>query len=118
MKSILYAGGALMLAAGIYGFADFKKTNTNSEFKNLYEEKEIVLPAAPGENDLVLPPEKPVSSGKEIKSARGIKVKQSKKVSTDQDQEIKEEKELSPELFSRAPLKEIPKIKKDSKADQ
>ena len=39
MKAILYVGGALMVAAGIYGFIDYKKSNHDQDFRTLYENK-------------------------------------------------------------------------------
>ena len=110
MKSILYVGGALMIAAGIYGFADFKKTNASPEFKSLYQEKEIFTPGAPDEThleptrDVIIEPAREMSSPEktESKQARTKKSNSAKK----------SEKELDPELFSRAPLREIPKAAK------
>jgi hypothetical protein len=46
MKAILYVGGALMVAASIYGFIDYKKSSHNKTFKALYDNKnETVIPA-------------------------------------------------------------------------
>lgn len=44
MKSILYVGATLMIGASIYGFVDYKKTNHNTEFANMFEEKEAKQP--------------------------------------------------------------------------
>ncbi len=110
MKSILYVGGALMIAAGIYGFADFKKTNANPEFKSLYQEKEIFTPVTPAETrleptrDVIFEPVREMSSPEKTGSKQA-QTKKSKSVK-------KSEKELDPELFSRAPLGEIPKVAK------
>lgn len=38
MKSILYAGAALMIGASIYGFVDYNKTSHKKEFKTMYAE--------------------------------------------------------------------------------
>jgi hypothetical protein len=40
MKSIVYAGAALMIGASIYGFVDYKKTSQRKEFQLLYTGKE------------------------------------------------------------------------------
>jgi hypothetical protein len=39
MKAILYVGGALMVAASIYGFIDYKKSSHDKKFRALYENK-------------------------------------------------------------------------------
>ncbi len=44
MKSILYAGAALMVAAGIYGIVDAKQNSSKKEFKAMYEEKKVAEP--------------------------------------------------------------------------
>ncbi|MBK7291872.1 MAG: hypothetical protein KBF82_01880 [Chitinophagaceae bacterium] len=45
MKSILYVGASLMVAASIYGFVDYKQTSKEKEFKGMYTEKKAVVPA-------------------------------------------------------------------------
>ncbi len=42
MKSILYAGAALMIGASIYGFVDYQQTHQKKEFKEMYSEKKPV----------------------------------------------------------------------------
>ena len=44
MKSILYVGASLMVAASIYGFVDLKQTSQKKEFNNMYSEKKAVVP--------------------------------------------------------------------------
>ncbi len=44
MKSILYVGATLMIGASIYGFVDYKKTNHNKEFADMYDENEAKEP--------------------------------------------------------------------------
>lgn len=44
MKSILYVGASLMVAASIYGFVDFKQTRQKKEFNSMYTEKKAVVP--------------------------------------------------------------------------
>jgi hypothetical protein len=48
MKSILYAGAALMIGASIYGFADYKHTQNKKEFKEMYTE-----PVQPADEEVV-----------------------------------------------------------------
>lgn len=45
MKSILYVGATLMVAASIYGFVDYKQTSQQKEFKGMYTEQKAVIPA-------------------------------------------------------------------------
>ncbi len=44
MKSILYAGAALMIGASIYGFVDYKQTHKKKEFREMYSEKKAADP--------------------------------------------------------------------------
>jgi len=44
MKSILYVGASLMVAASIYGFVDLNQSSNKKEFKTMYTEKKAVLP--------------------------------------------------------------------------
>lgn len=39
MKAILYVGGALMVAASIYGFIDYNKSSRDKNFRGLYDNK-------------------------------------------------------------------------------
>ncbi len=110
MKSILYVGGALMIAAGIYGFADFKKSNANPEFKSMYQEIEISTPVVPDESRLEPPREVVFKPFEELNSPDKTEAKKGR---TQKSKAVKKsEKELDPELFSRAPLREIPKMAK------
>ena len=36
MKSILYAGAALMIGASIYGFVDYSQASNKKEFNDMY----------------------------------------------------------------------------------
>lgn len=53
MKSILYAGAALMIGASIYGFADYSQTKSQGEFKEMYHEQQ------PSEKNVNEKPEPP-----------------------------------------------------------
>ena len=56
MKSILYAGAALMIGASVYGFVDYRQNSRNTEFKNLYEEKQPALtPEVPKTEKAIVP---------------------------------------------------------------
>lgn len=43
---MLYAGAALMIGAGIYGFVDYKQTHNKKEFKEMYSEEKKPAPVA------------------------------------------------------------------------
>ncbi len=106
MKSVLYAGAALMACAAIYGFVDFKKTRNRPGFEAMYEEKETLQPAKTPEKEkskstVTLPA---VAEG--VKKMKSIEAK-TRKEPDPSDRLSQDEKELSPEFFSRAPLKEI-----------
>jgi len=48
MRSLIFISAALMVAAGIFGFVDYKKKEQSKEFKALYqEEKPVVQQPAP-----------------------------------------------------------------------
>ena len=109
MKSILYAGAALMIAASIYGFIDYKKTSKSKEFADMYK------PADPGpiitEKDIVIDAP-PVIASKEIVAAvekTGVKTKAVKKT-TVRKVKVKKAKRFDSRLFSRAPLKEYDEV--------
>ena len=114
MKSILYAGGVLMLAAGIYGFVDYKKTNAKAAFQNMLEETEVVQPGVSIGDDPVITKED-LTSQTSAKSSAPVKEKRAKagtgSKQADENKREKKSREISPELFSRAPLKEVPKVK-------
>jgi hypothetical protein len=42
MKTILYVGGALMVAASIYGFIDYNKSSRDKNFRGLYDNKKEI----------------------------------------------------------------------------
>lgn len=44
MKTVLYAGAALMIGASIYGFVDLKNKSQQKEFKTLYKEEKAKTP--------------------------------------------------------------------------
>jgi len=65
MKTILYAGMALMIGAGIYGFADYNKTSRDKKFSGMYDDnktKTVTLPVTitageTGKTEAVVKPE-------------------------------------------------------------
>ena len=106
MKSVFYAGAALMACAAIYGFVDFKKTSNRPGFRTMYEEKESLQPAST--------PEKEKSKSIVTLPAAAVEVKEMKKIKTTTRKELdppdqisNDGKNLSHKIFSRAPLKEI-----------
>ncbi len=73
MKSILYAGAALMIGASIYGFVDYRHTHKKKGFKEMYAEKKTEAPVAVATTD------EPVTS-KEIAVTEKTKPAVSKKM--------------------------------------
>lgn len=103
MKSILFVGAALMIGAGIYGFADHKKATRSESFQKMYEENKsapAVTPAVeakPAEHEEILLKEektKPAVSDKRT-SASLLKSKKARGT-----------KKVHYKEFSRAPLRE------------
>lgn len=111
MKSILYAGAALMIAASIYGFIDYKKSSNSKEFSEMYK------PVGPGpiltDDDITIQAPPSVAS-KEIVAATPavekavVKTKAIKK--TTKKVKVKKAKRLDSRLFSRAPLREYEEV--------
>lgn len=123
MKSILYVGTALMISASIYGFVDYKKTNRNKEFKNMYAGENVSQPVAiPGKED-VIPVMEPMVETKSVVPAKSLKedfvskkgTNQEATVNTIKKSKVKKQKKLDTELFSRAPLREFPAINENQK---
>jgi hypothetical protein len=112
MKSILYAGAALMIAASIYGFIDYKKSSNSKEFAEMYK------PVDPGPiltaDDITIDAPPSVAS-KEIVAATPavqkavVKTKAVKKTTTKKVR-VKKAKRLDSRLFSRAPLREYEEV--------
>ena len=106
MKSILYAGAALMLAAGIYGFVDYKKTNDNKEFKTMYREEGATVPNQ--EEITEAPWVKEELSQPANNAKNGVKANEKGSGQNDEKVRQKKNREVNSKLFSRAPLKEMP----------
>lgn len=112
MKAILYVGGALMVAASIYGFVDFKKSSQSKNFRDLYEDKkEITIPKE--RQELNVTKEEPVKITDVKKQTETtvkneeVKNKELKASSTtDKKPVIKKKRKIGVENFSRAPLDE------------
>lgn len=100
MKAILYTGAALMIGAGIYGFADYKQTSRKKEFKTMYAEEKVpeasentaVVKTVPLTASTVTPA---VAEKKEEKKTTVVKKKTKKKKRT-----------FNTRLFSRGALDE------------
>lgn len=123
MKSILYVGAALMISASIYGFVDYKKTNRNKEFKNMYAGEKVSQPVAISEKEDAIPVIEPMVETKTVIPAKNLKADfVSKKVTnheatgnTIKKSKVKKQKKFDTELFSRAPLREFPAINEPHK---
>ena len=82
MKSILYAGAALMICASIYGFIDYNKNSQNENFTGMYDEKKTVAPVIETEE-----PKKEtvvISKNEEVKKVSKKQVKKSGKMVRDE----------------------------------
>jgi hypothetical protein len=122
MKSILYAGATLMVAASIFGFVDYKKTSNKKEFTTMYEEKKIIEPIIDtDEKDIVTKIEetKITANAAETKKA-GVKKALSKKKKA--VTLTKKKRKFDTKLFSRGGLderfiepKKIEEVKTDTK---
>lgn len=110
MKSILYAGAALMIGASIYGFVDYKKTSHKKEFNSMYdEEKKKPAVTIPVDNSITGNAKKEIINKKETKVSKKETITVKKK-----------SKKIDAELFSRAPLRDetkevVPPRKTDPK---
>ena len=104
MKAVLYAGAALMIGASIYGFADYRKTTRNEDFKNMYEKKkERTLINTPATETNLVDPEadKPVEKQVPI-----LEKKVSNASADSKTKKVKGSKKIHYKEFSRAPLDE------------
>lgn len=96
MKSILYVAGALMVAASIYGFVEYKKKSQSPVFNSLYKSEKQVEPVT---NPTV---ELPTNNSAEIlapATEHKTTINSNKKIE-------KRSKKIRKEYFSRAPLRE------------
>ena len=103
MKSMMLAGVALMVGAGIYGFANYEKTRNKKEFKEMYKS-----PAA-----VVVNENKPV---KEVPAPAVVEEKKMSTVSTVSSEKpkeknkkaatkkVKKQRKIRREFFSRGGL--------------
>lgn len=131
MKSILYAGAALMIGASIYGFVDYKKTSHKKQFTDMYKdvkenkpapfvrETSIVAERGVLKNDekkvinkttvtekTALRNQKEVSKEKMI-PAEKIVLTNDEPEETGSKEKVKiHRKKISPKIFSRAPIRE------------
>ena len=105
MKAILYVGGALMVAASIYGFIDYKKSSHDKNFNRLYNNKEVrkvndelnstkqeTVKVANAKEEVVAASEE--TKNKEVKSSS----------TTEKKPVIKKKRKVTFEKFSRAKL--------------
>ena len=117
MKPILYLSAALMISASIYGFADYKKTTRNADFKALYDKKEVTGSETPTEKEntgkMTEPPvttevAAPVKNLEKEKLITKKTMPKKTAHSALKNSNVKKQKKLNTKLFSRAPLKEYP----------
>ncbi len=113
MKSILYVGATLMVAASIYGFVDYKQTSQKKEFKDMYTEKKAIVPAVVTDVETT----EPVVKNEVTKQTKN-NVTKKRVVTTEEDDvtvipakenkavTVKKKRKISAKLFSRAPLRE------------
>ena len=112
MKTIVYFAATLMAGAAIYGFVDYKKTNRDKKFRDLYETKEVVKPR---ENV------KPAPSSKAntivVSHPEMNKQEETKSAVTPNEKPVivKKKRKIRAEKFSRAPLDEK-YLKEEAKA--
>jgi len=108
MKAILYVGGALMVAASIYGFIDYKKSSHDKKFRELYENrKDVSVPAEKREVSAVK--EEPVKISKEKTESSATNKEQQSNSSTTK-RSGKKIRKIKLEEFSRAKLEDKPLI--------
>ncbi len=117
MKSILYAGAALMIGASIYGFVDYSRASNKKEFKDMYtveKEKPAVITQKTGTDQpakVAIQKENKTDEKKNATSANMNReeVDESEKFADEKKEGKKVKKgkrKLSTKLFSRAPLRE------------
>jgi len=109
MRSILYAGAALMIGASIYGFIDYKKTSHKKEFAGMYKEtKPVTAPDPVKENASDKSETTTLETKKIIKDLNTVVTDKGK--ATDKKTEIKKKRKFRFSEFSRAPLRDEEKV--------
>lgn len=109
MRSILYAGAALMIGASIYGFIDYKKTSSKKEFAAMYKEPKSVAPPDPlKENENDKAGTITLESKKVIKNLNIAVTDKGR--ATGKKTEIKKKRKFRFSEFSRAPLRDEEKV--------
>ncbi|MFZ1312508.1 MAG: hypothetical protein WAR38_06555 [Chitinophagaceae bacterium] len=117
MKSILYAGAALMIGASIYGFVDYSQASNKKEFNDMYTVEKEKPAVATLKTDNDQPTKQAIRKEDktgEKKNVTPVNIKakkedKSEKYADEKKKEYKVKKEkrkLSTKLFSRAPLRE------------
>lgn len=117
MKSILYAGAALMIGASIYGFVDYSQASNKKEFNDMYtveKEKPAVATLKTGTDQPTKQAIRKEDKTGEKKNVTPVNIKAKKedkreKYADEKKKEYKVKKgkrKLSTKLFSRAPLRE------------
>lgn len=103
MKSMMVAGVALMVGAGIYGFANYEKTRSKKEFKEMYN-----TPAAVVVNENqpveVAPAPKRIEEKKLNTNPKAISEKPKVKPKKTVVNKVKKQRKIRREFFSRGGL--------------
>lgn len=112
MKSILYAGAALMIGASIYGFVDYNQASNKKEFNEMYtleKEKPAVVTPKTGTDQSIKEAIRKEKKNDTPANMKREKADESEKYADEKKEENKVKKgkrKLSTKLFSRAPLRE------------
>ena len=117
MKSILYAGAALMIGASIYGFVDYSQASNKKEFNDMYTVEKEKPAVATLKTDNDQPTKQAIRKEDktgEKKNVTPVNIKAKKEDKSEKYADEKKEKnnvkkgkrKLSTKLFSRAPLRE------------
>ena len=117
MKSILYAGAALMIGASIYGFVDYSQASNKKEFNDMYtveKEKPAVVTLKTDTDqptkEAIQKEDNPVEKKNDTPvNIKGEKADESEKYADEKKEKNnvkKGKRKLSTKLFSRAPLRE------------
>lgn len=120
MKSILYAGAALMIGASIYGFVDYKKTSREKEFTGMYAEEKVKAPVVATANEKSEPAvNKGVVTKKKVAVAKKAAVKKEdvavapvKSIADDERLSTSETKKIEEIPATVIPAKESITVKK------
>jgi len=105
-----------MIGAGIYGFADYKKTNLDKKFTNMYQDQEVTKTLETGKKDIsdsenVLEKKQPAAekilpSPDKNEKITNSKMPRKEKATVSKIRKSTKRKVMSTKIFSRAPIRE------------